>query len=73
MQTNRELLDECKSLEQQNETLRLTLVKAVTLLDAAHAHNRAMRTTDTVGQMIAADNYKAFMGMVEKFKQEVTR
>ena len=71
MQTNRELLDECCSLEKQNETLRLRLVKAVTLLDAAHAHNRAMRTTDTVGQMMAADNYAVFMGMVEKFKQEV--
>jgi hypothetical protein len=72
-EANHTLLTECKSLEQQNETLRLTLVKAVTLLDAAHAHNRAMRTTDAVGQMIAADNYKAFVGMVEKFKQEVTR
>ena len=69
-QTNRELLDECCSLEKQNETLRLRLTKAISLLDAAHAHNRAMRTTDAVGQMIAADNYKAFMGMVETFKQE---
>jgi hypothetical protein len=70
MTTNRELFDECKNLEQQNETLRLRLTEAITLLDAAHAHNRAMRTADTIGQMIAADNYKVFVGMVEKFKQE---
>jgi hypothetical protein len=69
---SRELLDECCSLEKQNETLRLHLTKAITLLDAAHAHHRAMRTNDPIGQMIAADNYAVFMGMVEKFKQEAT-
>lgn len=72
LEANHTLLTECKSLEQQNETLRLHLVKALTLLESAHKHNRAMRTTDTVGQMIAADNYKVFTGMVEKFKQEAT-
>jgi hypothetical protein len=53
-------------------TAAITQLDSGTLaeLDAAHAHNRAMRTTDAVGQMIAGDNYKAFSGMVEKFKQE---
>ena len=62
-----------QELQQDNEKLRLRLTKAITLLDAAHAHNRAMRTADTIGQMIAAENYAVFMGMVEKLKQEVTR
>jgi hypothetical protein len=61
-----------QELQQDNETLRLNLVKALTLLEAANKHNRAMRTTDAVGQMIAAENYAVFMGMVEKFKQEAT-
>lgn len=62
-----------QELKQDNEKLRLHLVKALTLLESANKHNRAMRTADTIGQMIAAENYAVFMGMVEQFKQEATR
>ena len=72
-QTSRELLDDCKKLEHQNEQLRIYLLEAFTILDAGYIHNKAMRTGDVIARMMAAEKYTAYIGVVERFRLEAKK